>query len=316
MDESFAHDVDKGFSAKKKYISSKYFYDAAGDDLFQQIMSLDEYYLTDCEYEIFETYRSELLKIFTNPVDQFQILEFGAGDGLKTKVLLEYFLSQRANFTYSPIDISGSVLDTLGASLTREMPNLKFNGIQGDYFDVLKKFSHHSDNTRNIVFFLGSNIGNFGDNVRESFMKQVRENLNANDLLMVGFDLKKDPSTILSAYNDSSGVTRQFNFNLLRRINRDLGGNLDLDEFLHYPFYNPATGESRSYLISRKDQEIYLEALDKSYFFERWEAIFTEVSRKFNLSEIRTLGSNTGFEVLDMFHDSKEYFVEVVFKAT
>jgi dimethylhistidine N-methyltransferase len=315
MDQSFAQDVDAGFSAPRKFLHSKYFYDAKGDELFQRIMHLEEYYLTNCEREIFQTYRAELLGLFTNPIDTFQILEFGAGDGTKTKILLEYFLEAHADFTYSPIDISGSVLHGLGESLKKELPDLHFKGIQGDYFEVLKQFGHHANDTRNIVFFLGSNIGNFDDQVRHSFLENVRKNLEVNDLLMVGYDLKKDPATILAAYNDREGVTRAFNFNLLDRINRELEGNIDLDNFIHYPFYNPSTGESRSYLISKKDQQVYLKALDKTYEFERWESIFTEVSRKFNLSEIRKMGSMAGFEVLEIFHDSREYFAEVVFKA-
>jgi dimethylhistidine N-methyltransferase len=313
MDKIFAEDVVRGLSCKPKFLPSKYFYDEKGDSLFQQIMELDEYYLTNSEYSIFEEYASDFLRIFSETDKAFQLIEFGAGDGYKTKVLLKHFTKKNADFTYVPIDISKSVLIDLKHSLEKELPRLKVKGIRGDYFEVLKELSNHQDDSRNVILFLGSNIGNFSRDVAIDFMSEVRENLDKNDLFMVGFDLKKDPSKILKAYNDSQGITREFNLNLLDRINREFGGNFNRDTFIHYPFYNPASGEARSYLISTIEQDVKLSELDKEFHFDPWESIYMEVSKKFSLKDIQSLGEESGFKTKELFFDPERNFVNVVY---
>ncbi|MEO9965520.1 MAG: L-histidine N(alpha)-methyltransferase [Reichenbachiella sp.] len=309
--KKFLSDVKKGLSGDIKSISSKYFYDKTGDEIFQRIMHMEEYYLTNAEFNIFETYKLELAKIFSPDQKPFNLIEFGAGDGLKTKVLLEELLAQEIPFDYVPVDISQNALDQLHGSLDKEMPSLSFRGIQGDYFEVLNQLKE-DNNKRNVVLFLGSNIGNFTDQEAETFTSNISDKLNPGDLLLIGVDLKKDPRKILLAYNDPNGITAEFNYNLLRRLNRELGANFDPSTFEHYPTYDPVTGECKSSLLSKKDQEVTID--EEVYHFTEWEPIHTEISRKYSIKQLHNMAVNSGFEVkLDLL-DSNQYFVDSIWE--
>ncbi|UII32929.1 L-histidine N(alpha)-methyltransferase [Fulvivirga ulvae] len=306
----FAQDVLSGLSATPKTLSSKYFYDENGDRIFQEIMNLEEYYLTRCEYEILETHQQQILDLFIGGTSKFNLVEFGAGDGYKTKVLLECFLNAKVDFRYRPIDISGNVLQILETSLEEEFPSLKVEGIQNEYMKALRELENGG--TRNVVLFLGSNIGNFRQSQAISFLKGLYEGLNDGDLLFIGFDLKKDPQVILNAYNDKRGVTRDFNFNLLTRINRELKGNFDLSAFRHFPTYDPLTGTTTSYLISTKSQTV--EIMDTTITFDAWEPIHMEISQKYGMKDIESLASQVGFDIVRNFYDSRRYFVNSVWR--
>lgn len=309
----FARDVLDGLSAEPRKLSSKYFYDAEGDRLFQKIMHLPEYYLTRAELEIFTIHKEQILAII-QPKDPFRLIELGPGDGLKTRVLLRHFQSRQANFSYVPVDISSNSLSGLITSLEREIPGLETMPLAGDYFEVLAGLKFKEE-LRNVVFFLGSNIGNFLGDTVTAFLRSIQQNLRSGDLLMIGFDLKKDPKRILSAYNDASGVTRDFNLNLLRRINDELGGNFITDRFMHHPVYNPVTGECRSYLISKVEQEVFIEKLDRTFRFGAWEPIFMEVSKKYSIREIETLAVQTGFRVVENLFDSDRLFTDAIWEV-
>ncbi|MCZ6901144.1 MAG: L-histidine N(alpha)-methyltransferase [Bacteroidetes bacterium] len=314
MDNNFAEDVRKGLSSSPKYLLSKYFYNQKGDKLFKQIMALDEYYITNSEFEIFNSSKEGFLKLF-NPQNRlgFQIIEFGAGDGQKTKVLLKHFLKEAAKFKYIPIDISGNALKSLVEDLKNNFPQLEVDGIQDDYFKALKKLNLEG-NIRKVVLFLGSNIGNFPDGQAIDFLKKLSFNLSEEDLVMIGFDLKKDPSTILSAYDDKKGVTREFNLNLLKRINQELGGKFDLNTFKHFPSYDPVSGALKSYLISRIRQTVRVEALDQEFNFLPWEPIATELSQKFNMVDVENLAIKSGFRIKENYYDSHSYFVDSIWE--
>ena len=309
--EEFARDIDKGLSNTPKHLPSRYFYDERGDKLFQDIMALDEYYLTRSEYAIFEQHKERILSHFTQGEQSFQLIEFGAGDGFKTKVLLRHFLNEQADFSYLPIDISQNALDGMVAALSSEMPGLNVKAQQGEYFSALRAIPG-DPGSRKAVLFLGSNIGNFMDNPGDHFLSQLSESLNPGDILLVGIDLKKEPSRILAAYNDAQGVTADFNLNLLDRINRELGGNFRREAFLHYPIYNPHSGICKSFLISREEQDVYIEALDKHYHFDAWEAIFMEVSRKYDLKSIEAMAARTGFAVAEHLFDPDKNFTDSI----
>lgn len=311
MDDQFAQDVLKGLTATPKHLSSKYFYDEKGDALFQQIMELEEYYLTRTEYSILDNNKQELLDAINGSSTPFELIEFGAGDGLKTKILLRHFLNEGADFKYLPIDISQNALDKLSDDLAGELPGLTVNGLQGEYFEALKSLSE-VDKTKKLVLFLGSNIGNFTNEQAASFLNQLATSLNTGDMLLIGIDLKKDPDTILDAYNDKQGVTRDFNLNLLHRINNELGGEFELDNFMHYPIYEPQTGEAKSFLLSKKEQNVNIHALNLSVHFEAWEAVHMEISKKYSSSEVQGLMRSAGFEVKTSFYDEKSYFVNVL----
>lgn len=303
----FAEDVLSGLRKTSKSLPSKYFYDAKGDELFQQIMHLAEYYLTDKEFEIFTRHKQGILDTISDG-EPFRIIELGAGDGLKTKVLLSHFMEKGVDFTYTPVDISGNVLEILEKSLLSEIPNLKLDAYQGDYFEALTEISTRPE--KDIVFFLGSNIGNFSQEEAVSFLSSLRGHLKPSDMLFMGVDLKKDPAHILSAYNDSQGVTREFNLNLLDRINRELDANFNRNQFMHYPYYNPQTGECRSYLISKVDHDV--EICGEQIHFRAWEAIFMEISKKYDEVQLGELAEQTGFRREETFTDSRNWFSDVV----
>ncbi|MEQ8627924.1 L-histidine N(alpha)-methyltransferase [Ekhidna sp.] len=302
-----AEDVFEGLQADNKYLPSKYFYDARGDELFQQIMHLEEYYLTRKELEIFQTHKQAILEAI-NGAEPFRIIELGAGDGLKTKVLLKHFMEAEVDFTYTPVDISGNVLEILKSNLKAEIPGLKIEPYEGDYFDALAEIAESPE--KDIVFFLGSNVGNFSEKEAVGFLTKLQEFLKEGDLLFMGVDLKKDPAIILNAYNDEHGVTREFNLNLLDRINVELEANFDRNQFLHYPYYNPHTGECRSYLISKVEQAVTI--MDEEIHFNAWEAIFMEISKKYDQKQLKELATAAGFIPQKTFFDSDNWFADLL----
>lgn len=310
--QAFADDVRRGMATDPKYLLSRYFYDAAGDLLFQKIMNLPEYYLTRCEFEIFQKHRQAIFSELSGA--PFDLIELGAGDGLKTQVLMEAFLNEKADFRYLPIDISGSVLDMLRETLRERWPKLPVIPVEGEYFSALREIDRLSDR-RKLVLFLGSNIGNMQEEQAADFLSQLRQRMHPGDLLLVGFDLKKDPEVILAAYHDAQGVTKAFNLNLLHRINRELGADFNLAAFRHWPVYNPLTGDMKSYLVSEKEQTVRIEALDLEVAFRKWEAVDMELSKKYDRSEIAWLTEHAGFEAKQWFFDENEYFVDVLLGA-
>jgi dimethylhistidine N-methyltransferase len=305
---TFAVDIEDGLSRYPKQLSSKYFYDERGDLLFQEIMAMPEYYLTNCEHEIFATQKADILAALGDR--PFDLIELGAGDGTKTKILLEYFLKAGADFTYRPIDISPYVLQTLENTCSKELPDLRMKAEAGDYLEALHRIHSEHNDHRKVILFLGGNIGNFPLADAHHFISELAKCLDSGDLLLTGFDLKKDPAMILEAYNDPAGITAAFNLNLLSRINNELGGEFDLDTFKHWETYNPLNGEARSYIVSKIDQTVNIEQLQLSVHFDAWEAIAVEVSAKYNQRDIANLAQQGGFKVREHFVDSKNYFVD------
>ncbi|GGF44938.1 L-histidine N(alpha)-methyltransferase [Echinicola rosea] len=301
----FAKDVLAGLSAPQKYLSSKYFYDQRGDKLFQQIMRLPEYYLTKKEFAILDRYKAAILAPSIS--SRFNLVEMGAGDGLKTKILINHLQQEGADFTYFPIDISSTVLDELKADLQQSFTSLDVEPIVGTYKRALEQRKWENDHPT-LLLFLGGNIGNFHYEQAVGMLRNVAESLKSGDHLLIGFDLKKDPDIILRAYNDAEGVTRDFNLNILARINKELGGDFDLTKFKHWPMYDPVTGECRSYLVSTQSQKICVKGLERDFYFEKAEPIHTEVSKKYSHHELEKLAAKSGFLVVQDFEDQDHYF--------
>ena len=311
----FAADVLDGLSSSPKTLSSKYFYDDEGSRLFQEIMRLPEYYLTGCEMEIFVGQTEEIRQAFSTDAGGFDLIELGAGDGTKTAVLVDHFLKRGTDLTYSPIDISLQALDQLSLKFTAKFPDLRIAALRGDYFRILKSLKN-GGGRRKILLFLGSNIGNFRRDEAIGFFRQLRAVMNDNDLLFVGFDLQKDPHVIVRAYDDPRGITAAFNLNLLRRINNELGADFDLEKFSHYAIYRPVECAARSFLISREKQTVHIEALNKSFDFEPWEAVFVEISQKYNQRMIGEFASESGFEVVQNFFDSRNFYTDSLWQPS
>jgi dimethylhistidine N-methyltransferase len=247
----FLTDVLKGLQSSPKYLDSKYFYDKKGDELFQKIMDSDEYYLTNAEMEIFSKQTTEIANELLKETNKLDVIEFGPGDAIKSVYLLKELSERNALVNYFPIDISKNIIDILNVKLPEEIPGISINGFSGEYLEMLAAANKITSNKK-LVLFLGANIGNFKFNEMPKFCKNLRGLLSENDMVLIGFDLKKDPKKILAAYNDRAGFTAEFNLNLLMRINKELDANFDINNFEHYATYDPGTGACKSYLISTK----------------------------------------------------------------
>ncbi len=312
LETAFEKDVYKGLTDFPKHLSSQYFYDSTGDRLFQDIMNMPEYYLTDRELEILSENTAEIAELFARGNASFKLLELGAGDGKKTKILLKYLSENNFKFKYQPVDISQNALDGLEKSLRKELPKVSVETRQGSYFETLSAITAENG-TKKVILFLGSNIGNLLHPQAVEFLKSIQELMQEDDLLFVGFDMKKSPQTILDAYNDSTGITAAFNKNVLARINTELDGNFNLDTFMHWEVYDPETGTAKSYLVAKEAQTVTLQKLDLEIDFTAWETIHTEVSQKYDDRTIAWLADKSGLEIVTEFSDANGQYKNYVF---
>lgn len=307
MKNTFAKDVLNGLTAKNKHLSSKYFYDDNGSRIFQEIMNMPEYYLTNAEFEILAMQSKQIIDAlkFSTP---FNIVELGAGDGLKTFKLLEYLVKSDIDFNYIPIDISQEAIDILTKRLKERLPSLKIKPKVGDYFEILKQ--NKQSDYPSLLLFLGSNIGNYNEEKAIELLQLFNDNMKLGDKLLIGFDLKKNPIIIHNAYYDRHGITKRFNLNLLLRINRELGADFKIDDFDFYCHYNPITGDVKSYIISLRKQIVQLTALNKTIDFDYNELIWTELSKKYGLQDLQRLAEHSNFKLNKNFLDCKYYFAD------
>lgn len=303
---AFEDDVLEGLKKNQKSLPSKYFYDERGSELFEKISNLDEYYLTDAELEILQNHSEEISEtIGPNSL----IIEFGSGSSKKTRLLLKE-LNDIAG--YVPVDISRDFLFEEAEKLRGEFPDLDITPIAADYttsFEI--NVNGHAE--RRVIFFPGSTIGNFTPDQARDFLFQSADLLKENGGLLIGVDLKKDPDLLNKAYNDSEGVTAEFNKNLLLRINRELDGDIDPDQFKHRAFYNKELGRIEMYLMSLENQAVNIagEKID----FKKGEMIHTENSYKYTVEEFEELISEK-YSLKKTWLDSKErfsvhYFVKI-----
>lgn len=305
FDQDFAADIANGLSNQPKFLQTRYIYDDEGSRLFEQIMRVEEYYLTDAEVDLLNTHKQDYASLLApEPVD---VVELGAGNGEKTKIILEHFLDTQRQFTFRPLDISQGAIDTLEADLGRSLPALDCRGMVADYFEGLQWLNTYNSNKR-LVLFLGSNIGNFEPQQRSEFLDALYNALNEGDEVAIGFDFKKDPTLINGAYNDKKGVTAAFNKNILKRINQELGGHFDPDKFQFYASYNPFVGAVQSTLVATENQDVHINALDQAFHFEAWEPIHTESSFKYTVSDIQALAAQHGFKHRYLWMDSNGYY--------
>jgi L-histidine N-alpha-methyltransferase len=300
----FLKDVYEGLESEPKTLSSKYFYDEIGDDLFVKIMNMPEYYLTNCEFEIFSEQSSSIISAF-NMTEEFDLIELGAGDGTKTIELLKA-LNGSVEYVYSPVDISENALEGLKKRLNDELPSVKVDKQQGEYFEVLGQIKDVQK--PKVILFLGSNIGNLEDANAKKFISLLAQSLNTSDKLLIGIDLIKSSSIVLPAYNDGQGYTRDFNLNLLNRINRELKGNIEVDNFKHVPSYTSDEGIARSHIESLCDQTFTVSG--KQFSLTKGEQIRTEISRKYNDQIMADIINGSGLKVINKFTDKKNYFAD------
>ncbi|MBO6933613.1 MAG: L-histidine N(alpha)-methyltransferase [Deltaproteobacteria bacterium] len=306
--EELAYEVLVGLSSEPKRLPSRFFYDDVGSRLFARIMRLEEYYLTDCEHSILERSGPEILSCMEGRA--FNLVDLGAGDGAKTMLLLRHLAEIGADVTYVPIDISEGAMKGLVATIRKELPSIRVEGVVAEYHRGLQWLVRQRSDRANLVLFLGSNVGNFDRAQARGFLGRIWASLRSEDRVLVGFDLKKDIEKLLAAYNDREGVTSAFNLNLLERINRELGANFVTDRFRHFGTYDVTSGAMKSYLVSLDPQDVRVDALDRSFHFDAWEPVHTEYSYKYLRSDLDSLAHDSGFVVEQRFEDERGWFAD------
>jgi dimethylhistidine N-methyltransferase len=313
--ERFALDVLQGLSSLPRGLPSLYLYDEAGSELFASITDCADYYPTRCEAEILTLNKGAIADVLSDMGTRVSVVELGAGDGRKTKILLKEFIARGADFRYVPIDISESAVAGLAKDLKTGFPDLETAGIVAEYFDGLRWLNRQDEGPK-FVLFLGSNIGNFDPAKRRVFLRTLWNALSDGDYLLTGFDLKKDIDVMLRAYNDRDGLTRRFNVNLLERMNRELRANFQIGDWTHYGTYDVQSGAMESYLVSLKQQQVLIGELDRTFEFRPFEPVHLEYSYKYLPEEIDTLAEETGYRPVGRFYDTRSWFMDAVWRVS
>lgn len=301
---TFAQDVAAGLTASPKRLSSKYLYDEVGSALFDAITVLPEYYLTRAETEILREWGWQMVRVLDAPID---FLELGSGSAVKTRLLIGEALRVQGRLRYSPIDISTEALRASSLALVDAYPGLTVRAYAGDYFDVLASRALRF-NRRVLAMFMGSNIGNYEPEGAEAILSLLRDALRPGDGLLIGMDLKKDPSVIELAYDDPAGVTAAFNRNLLARMNRELGADFDVKNFDYRVHYDEERGAMYAYLVARDAARVRVKSIKLDVDFAAGESIHTESSYKFGQSDVAKLAAATGFKAASTWYDRDRKF--------
>jgi dimethylhistidine N-methyltransferase len=297
--KTFRDEVLQGLQDGRKELPSKYFYDEVGSQLFEQICELDEYYLTRTELSIMQSQMHEIVSLLG---PHCLLIEYGSGSSTKTRILLDALQDPAG---YVPIDIAKEQLLCSAASLTRAYPQLEVLPVCADYTSDFELPLPKKTALRRVAYFPGSTIGNFDREPAKHFLQQIAKVCQGGGLL-IGVDLKKDFNILHRAYNDSQGVTAQFNKHLLMRINQELNANFQLNQFGHYAFYNPGQSRIEMHLVSLKNQTVRIG--DSEISFKLGESIWTESSYKYTLEEFAQLAATAGFTVEGVWTDPRQLF--------
>ena len=296
----FLADVIAGLSSNPRTLPCKYFYDERGAALFQKICELPEYYITRTEIDILDRNRAEIAsQIGANT----ELIGLGTGAGTKTRILIEALQDPAV---YIPVDISEKQLRESTALFQKIFPNLEILPVCADYLQPVVLPTPNHKPARNVVYFPGSTIGNFEPDEAMEFLRRVANVCRENGGLLIGVDLKKDQRVLEAAYNDGTGVTAQFNLNLLDRLNRELGTDFDLDQWRHRAIYDSKAGRVEMHLISEIDQFVHLD--EHKFHFRRSQKIITEYSYKYAPEEFAALADKAGFEFVRMWTDDARLF--------
>jgi len=306
----FAREVLEGLGRPRKAIPSLWLYDARGSELFQRIMELEDYYPTRTEHEILASHSAEITASLGG--GPCTVVDLGAGDGTKTRLLLASLHGRCIRSAYAPIDISATALRDVSARMSSLFPRLRTTPIQAEYFDGLRAL-HRPDAGKLLVLFLGSNIGNLEAPEAVGFLRTVRSALRPGDHVLVGFDLLKDLSVLRAAYDDDTGVTAAFNLNLLARINRELDGDFDLEAFEHVATFDPQRPAMEAWLRCRRRQRV--QVAGRSFRFEAGECIHTEISCKYRERDVDAVAASAGFEEVGRYRDRRRWFVDALWRV-
>lgn len=304
-------EIAAGLASQPRCIPPTYFYDAVGSALYEQITQLDAYYPTRTEASLLRRLAPQLARALGNP----EIVELGSGSSRKTRLLLDAFAAHGQTLTYVPIDVNQAMLLETAECLVKEYPNLRVMGLAGQFEEALDVLPPSS---QRLVLFLGGTIGNFTPTFQEAFIERLAKSMAPDSHLLLGFDrrphARKPERRIHAAYNDARGLTARFNLNLLERLNRELGADFRHGAWLHRALYNPVEHQIEMYLESRVAQEVRLEGLGLAVSFEAQERILTEISRKFNPSELAGWFEDRGFRAVEHWSDERQDFSVMLFK--
>ena len=308
---SIAHDavhdaVRAGLGRAAKSLPPWLFYDSEGSRLFELITELPEYYLTRAERELFERHADEIIAVAAGDGPPLHIVELGAGTATKSQILLRAAVARQGRCLYVPVDVSHTALESAVERLEREEPAVEVRPLAAHHAEATRRLRHIP--ARRLVLFIGSSIGNFDDQEAIELLSSVRDGLTPGDALLLGADRKKSPARLLPAYDDSRGVTAAFNKNVLGRINRDLGGEFDLDAFRHVALWNEGLSRIEMHLESVREQVVRVRALGASFAFARGERIHTESSHKYEDEHIDRLLAAARFARERSFTDGEGAF--------
>lgn len=298
--QSFYEDVVSGLSADQKTLPCRWLYDQRGSELFEEITELPEYYPTRTEIGIF---KSHLPAMATAVGSHAHVVEFGAGAGTKTRLLLDALTAPKS---YVAIDISADFLKSSMAALAEDFQDIDVIPIVGDFMDAEGLASTQLPEGNRLAFFPGSTIGNLLDEEIIEFLTGVRAMLGDTGQFLIGFDLVKSEDILVPAYDDAAGVTAAFNLNLLKRINRELDGTFDIDAFAHEARWNEVDGRIEMHLVSQSKQTVGVNG--DRFTFQKGETIHTENSRKFRLDGFESLAGKAGWKLEKVWTDERAYF--------
>lgn len=301
---SFTGDVGRGLSGSPKHLDCRYFYDYEGSILFEAICGLPEYYQTRTERGILEKNAGEIIGGLPGDV---VLVELGSGSSVKTTIIIEALLEKNGSASYTPIDISRSMLEESATQLRARYDGLEIVSIAAEYTEGLARLREF-DKRPELILWLGSSIGNFERDGAVAFLKGITAGLTSRDRLLIGFDLVKDLEVLKKAYNDSRGVTAAFDLNLLARINRELGGEFDIDSFEHTAEYNTEKDRIEMYLVSKRDQDVPIESLNRTFHFDKGERIHTENSHKYTQAAIEEIADEVGLHIIRQWNDPRDWF--------
>jgi len=293
-------EVLQGLRARPKTLPCKLFYDARGSELFERICQLDEYYPTRTEIGIMRRHIDGMAEAIGR---RCALIEYGSGAGTKSRLLIEHLIDPAA---YIPVEISRTALIESVKQLAENYPDLELLPVCADYTQQLELPDASGERRRRVVFFPGSTIGNFDHGGAEAFLRRSASMCGPGGGMLIGVDLKKDPAILQAAYDDRDGVTAEFNYNLLRRINRELGGTFDVSRFTHAPCWNERLGRMESHLRSDVDQTV--EVAGERFDFAAGETIHTECSYKYDLDQFAAMAKRAGWRVERVWTDPRQWF--------
>ena len=303
LPSDFAADVRAGLTAPRKFLHCRYLYDAEGSALFEEICTLPEYYLTRAEQEILDANADEILA--SGPAGAM-LVELGSGSSKKTRTLISAALAHRSPVQYVPIDISRSMLEESSRALVADYAGVEITAIAAEYRAGMRWLERQRG--AKLVLWLGSNVGNFPRGDAARFLRGVRATMSPSDRLLMGVDLRKSRALLEAAYDDAAGVTARFNLNLLGRINRELGGDFELDGFAHRARWNERLGRVEIRIESLRAQTVHIGALALDVTFRAGERVYTESSYKYSFAEIARLARAAGMVVERRWLDGERRF--------